>query len=119
MIVPGQLKILIYKYLKAQNINWIKDIYIEQEFDVLNDSVFLMKRDYFMSDFSFSKKDKSRGVYGKRTTLYEDYQFDNDKGDDFYKEESDPYAFEIYNQDSTFWSDNRLEKLNKDEGRCL
>jgi hypothetical protein len=100
---------------KSANINWVKDIYIEQEFDVLNDSVFLIKRDYFMSDFSFSKKDKSKGVYGKRTTLYEDYQFDTDKGDEFYKEESDPYAFEIYNQDSTFWSDNRLEKLNKDE----
>ena len=100
---------------KSANINWVKDIYIEQEFDVLNDSVFLIKRDYFMSDFSFSKKDKSKGVYGKRTTLYEDYQFDTDKGEEFYKDESDPYAFEIYNQDSIFWSDNRLEKLNKDE----
>ena len=66
---------------KSANINWVKDIYIEQEFDVLNDSVFLIKRDYFMSDFSFSKKDKSRGVYGKRTTLYDDYQFDEDKGE--------------------------------------
>ena len=100
---------------KSANINWVKDMYIEQEFDVLNDSVFLIKRDYFMSDFSFSKKDKSRGIYGKRTTLYEDYQFDIDKGEKFYKEESDPYAFEIFNQDSTFWSENRLEKLNKDE----
>lgn len=100
---------------KSANINWIKDIYIEQEFDVLNDSVFLIKRDYFMSDFSFSKKDKSRGVYGKRTTLYDDYVFDENKGADFYKEESDPYAFEIYNKDDKFWSDNRLESLNKDE----
>lgn len=100
---------------KSANINWIKDIYIEQEFDVLNDSVFLMKRDYFMSDFSFSKKNKSRGIYGKRTTLYDKYNFDNDKGSDFYKDESDPYAFEIFNQDSTFWEENRLEKLNKDE----
>jgi len=100
---------------KSANINWVKDIYIEQEFDVLNDSVFLIKRDYFMSDFSFSKKNKSRGIYGKRTTLYEDYQFDKDKGSEFYKDESDPYAFEIFNQDSAFWSANRLEKLNKDE----
>ncbi len=29
---------------KGANINWVKDIYIEQEFDVLNDSVFLLKR---------------------------------------------------------------------------
>lgn len=100
---------------KSANINWIKDIYIEQEFDVLNDSVFLIKRDYFMSDFSLSKKDKSKGVYGKRTTLFNNYEFDQDKGIDFYKEESDPYAHEIYNQEDDFWSKNRLEKLNKDE----
>ncbi len=100
---------------KSANINWVKDIYIEQEFEVLNDSVFLIKRDYFMSDFSLSKKNKSRGIYGKRTTLYDDYQFNQDKGEDFYKQESNPYAFEISNRDSLFWEENRLEKLNKDE----
>ncbi len=100
---------------KSANINWIKDLYIEQEFDVLNDSLFLITRDYFMSDFSLSKKDKSKGVYGKRTTLFNDYIFDINKGDDFYKEESDPYAFEIYNKKDEFWKKNRLENLNKDE----
>lgn len=30
---------------KSANINWVKEIYIEQEFDVVNDSVFLLKRD--------------------------------------------------------------------------
>ncbi len=29
-----------------------------------------------MSDFAFNKKEKSRGVYGKRTTLYDNYEFD-------------------------------------------
>ena len=100
---------------KSANINWVKDLYIEQEFDVLNDSIFLITRDYFMSDFSFSKKDKAKGVYGKRTTLYNKYQFDLDKGNDFYKDESDPYAFEIYNQNDEFWNENRQETLNKDE----
>jgi hypothetical protein len=31
--------------VKSANINWVKDIYIEQEFEVQNDSVFLT-RDY-------------------------------------------------------------------------
>jgi len=54
---------------RSANINWVKDIYIEQEFDVLNDSVFLLKRDYMLSDFSLNKKDKSKGVYGRRTNM--------------------------------------------------
>src|SRR5690606_2669785 len=61
---------------KSANINWVKDIYIEQEFEVLNDSVFLIKRDYMMSDFAFNKKETSHGIYGKRTTLYDNYVFD-------------------------------------------
>ena len=45
---------------KSANINWIKDIFIEQEFEVQNDSIFLLTRDYIMSDFSFSKKEESK-----------------------------------------------------------
>ena len=100
---------------KSANINWVKDIYIEQDFDVLNDSVFLLKRDYIMSDFSIGKKEKTKGVYGKRTTMYKNYKFDIDKGEGFYKGESDIYAEEIYAKSNDYWSKNRQEKLNKDE----
>ena len=100
---------------KSANINWVKEIYIEQEFEVLNDSVFLIKRDYFMSDFAFNKKEKSRGVYGKRTTLYDNYKFDIKKDPKFYDEEVYSYNADVYDQDDTFWKENRLENLNQDE----
>ncbi len=100
---------------RSANINWVKEIYIEQEFEVLNDSVFLLKRDYMLSDFSLNKKDASRGVYGKRTTVYDHYQFDNPKTEEFYKYEPDPYDPRIFDKDSLFWAENRLEALNKDE----
>ena len=100
---------------KSANINWVKEIYIEQEFEVLNDSLFLVKRDYMMSDFAFSKKEKSRGVYGKRTTLYNNYQFDVPKDKKFYDEEVYYYDKDVYDRDDSFWDENRLEKLNKDE----
>jgi hypothetical protein len=47
---------------KSANINWVKDIYIEQEFEVQNDSVFLLTRDYMMSDFALIKKEESKGI---------------------------------------------------------
>ncbi|GGG53833.1 membrane protein [Croceivirga lutea] len=100
---------------KSANINWVKDIYIEQEFDVISDSVFLLKRDYMLSDFAFSKKEKSRGVNGKRTTVYDNYAFDLKRPEDFYKAESDPYDPRVFKQDSIFWTNARLEKLNEDE----
>lgn len=100
---------------KSANINWVKEIYIEQEFEVLNDSVFLIKRDYFMSDFALNKKEESRGVYGKRTTLYDNYAFNIPKEAKFYNEEVYNYDQDVYNRDDNFWDANRLEALNKDE----
>ena len=100
---------------KSANINWVKEIYIEQDFDVVNDSVFLLKRDYMLTDFSFRKKEESKGVYGKRTTVYGDYQFDIEKPREFYKTKSNAYDPLVMNRDSIFWENNRLEILNKDE----
>lgn len=100
---------------KSANVNWVREVYIEQEFDVLNDSIFLLTRDYFLSDFSLRKKEGARGVYGKRTTLYDNYNFNKPKRKDFYKEQVDPYQYEVYNRPDDFWETRRLEKLSKDE----
>ncbi|MCF6296835.1 MAG: DUF5686 and carboxypeptidase regulatory-like domain-containing protein [Flavobacteriaceae bacterium] len=99
---------------KSANINWVKEIYIEQDFTVLNDSVFLLKRDHFMSDFSVSKKDESRGVYGKRTTLYDNHVFNVKRPDKFYKKQVAENE-EIYNKSNEYWHENRQENLSKDE----
>lgn len=100
---------------KSANINWVKEIYIEQDFNVVNDSVFLLKRDYMLSDFSFQKKEKSRGVYGKRTTVFDNYEFDKPKPKEFYRKDINPLDINFIVKDDAFWEKNRLERLNKDE----
>ncbi|MEO9894456.1 DUF5686 family protein [Aurantibacter sp.] len=100
---------------KSANINWVKEIYIEQEFDVVNDSIFLLKRDYMLSDFSFQKKEESRGVYGKRTTVYDNYEFDKELPKEYYKVDKNPFDPATIVKDDSFWKENRLEDLNKDE----
>lgn len=100
---------------KSANINWVKEIYVEQDFDVQNDSVFLLTRDYMMSDFALNKKEKSKGVYGKRTTLTRNHKFNIEKPEKFYKEEVNYIDNAVYARDEEYWSQNRFEKLNKDE----
>ena len=100
---------------KSANLNWVREIYIEQEFDVLNDSTFLITRDYMLSDFSFRKKESAQGLYGKRTTLFDNYEFDMPKEEKFYKENIDPYEYETYNRSDEFWDERRMEALNNDE----
>jgi hypothetical protein len=100
---------------KSANINWVKDIYIEQEFEVVNDSVFLLTRDYLMSDFAMNKKEASKGVYGKRTTFARNHKFNEVKPDKFYKEEVNFIDNAVYAKPDEYWEENRFEKLNKDE----
>ncbi|GEP51657.1 membrane protein [Flavobacterium noncentrifugens] len=100
---------------KSANINWVKDIYIEQEFEVLNDSVFLLTKDYMMSDFALNKKEKSKGVYGKRTTFYRNHEFNKEKPEDFYKADVNYIDEAAYKKSDDYWAQNRFEKLSKDE----
>jgi len=100
---------------RSANINWVKDIYIEQEFDVMNDSIFLMTKDYMMTDFALNKKEKSKGVYGKRTSLYQNHKFNGEKPEKFYKEEVNYLDKEVYNKSDEYWEENRFENLTKDE----
>ncbi len=88
---------------KSANINWVKEIYIEQDFEVMNDSVFLLKRDYMLSDFSFQKKEESRGVYGKRTTVFDNYQFDKVQPKEFYRNKGNPLDAKLIVKDDAFW----------------
>jgi hypothetical protein len=100
---------------RSANVNWVKELYIEQEFEVLSDSVFLLKRDYLLTDFALNKKDKSRGVYGKRTTVYDNYVFDLAQPRDFYQQKQDPFNPVVMERSDAFWENNRLEDLNRDE----
>ncbi|WP_395053915.1 DUF5686 family protein [Flavobacterium sp.] len=100
---------------KSANINWVKEIYIEQDFEVVSDSVFLLTRDQMMTDFALNKKEKSKGVYGKRTSLYRNHKFDDEKPEKFYKNEVNYIDNEVYQRSDQYWEENRFEKLNKDE----
>ena len=102
---------------KNANINWVKDVYIEQEFELLNDSVFVLKRDYLLSDFSLTNKEKSRGIYGKKTTVYKDYVFDEPiKDEKFYdKKVFVAQSDASYNKPREYWDTNRFEQLNDNE----
>ena len=101
---------------RSANINWVKEIYIEQEYEVLSDSVFLIKKDHMMADFSLGKKDKSKGIYGRRTTMYDHYEFDIKKEAKFYtKRSASDYDESIFKKDKAYWKENRMEKLSDDE----
>lgn len=97
------------------NINWVNGVHIEQEFDVLNDSTFVITKDHFMANFALRKSKDVHGVYGKRTTYYNDYTFNSKKPKDFYKERRVPMYRNAYQRDTAFWQKHRMAQLNGNE----
>ena len=107
---------------KSANINWVKDIYIEQEFEVMNDSVFLLTRDYLMSDFALNKKEKIKRSVCKKELFYRNHEFNKPKPENFLQRRGQFIDNEVYNKSEEYWEENRFEKLSKDEKaftKCL
>jgi len=100
---------------KDANINWVRDIYIEQEYDVLNDSVFLLTKDHIMTDFSIRQTEKSKGMYGKRTTFFKKFDFNKPKPLNFYRSEVNTFNEALMNRPDEFWENYRFEPLTKEE----
>ncbi|MCM4161642.1 carboxypeptidase-like regulatory domain-containing protein [Antarcticibacterium flavum] len=109
------IKTINLEMAEKANINWVNGIYLEQEFEVYNDSVFLLKRDFLMADFSFEKKEDARGIYGKKTVVYDDFVFNEPQPDKFYSNKVISYRDEVYDREEQFWEENRLEPLNRNE----
>ena len=97
------------------NINWVNGVYLSMDYEVMNDSVFLLKRDFFMADFSFERKDDAGGLYGKRTVLYDNYEFDRPMDDAFYNRKITTFEKPLYNRNGEFWELNRMEPLSRNE----
>jgi hypothetical protein len=109
------IKTINLEMAENANINWVNAVYLEQEFEVYNDSVFLLKRDFLMADFSFEKKEDARGIYGKKTVVYDDFSFNEPQPGKFYSNKVIAYRDDVYNREEEFWQQNRLEPLSRNE----
>ena len=74
----------------------------------MNESVVLVTRDYLLSDFAWNKEEKSKGVYGKRTSFYRNHEFNKPKPTSFYKDEVNFIDNEVYNKSEDYWEEIRF-----------
>ena len=70
---------------KNINLNFVRNLNIEFEYEKVNDSIYLPAKQYFGSDFTvLTKNTKEKGIYLKKTVFFSDYLLDNAKSLDFY-----------------------------------
>jgi len=98
----------------AVNINYCKRATFYQLFDHYRDSVWVLKEDRMTVEFAPMKN--SASFIGRRTTLYQDFNFHPEIFNEVAHIKDDIiYTDNVINNDETYWSDTRPEYLSGNE----
>jgi hypothetical protein len=95
------------------NVNFIRSFMFEQDFHY-QDEHWLLKRDKLLVDFSLG--DKAMGMFGKKTSSYQNYTINKPKEPDFFDAARPTEVLEDHKMKTEdFWSGARHESLSKSE----
>lgn len=123
LALKGRLYISMDKYnvMKVEmetnkkiNINFVKGIATDLEFDNPDDSTFIPIRNETTIQLVTNDKDKAKSVIARRTANYSDYQFDKGISDDFLSKIVIPED-EMVAKDESYWQNNRTEPLTESD----
>ncbi|MCF8364787.1 MAG: DUF5686 and carboxypeptidase regulatory-like domain-containing protein [Bacteroidales bacterium] len=106
------------KIMDDANINFINDLVIHKEFDLIDGKYWLLTKDYIIGDLNIVEDEKSDlvGFFGSKTTTYRKFLINQPKEDDFYKAPVSVVVEEKANEKpEAFWNENRHENLTRDE----
>lgn len=111
------IKEIAMQSTKSINVNFVRDIFVSHQFEIVNDTVFYPKRDYVILDMSLlDNKDNSKGIFARKTNSYQNLDINTVRPDDFYKSRNyDPHLAGAFEKDNSFWDNTRPEQLSKNE----
>lgn len=99
---------------KQININFVKDLSLEQEFTPFNDSIWMVTKESLIIDYNFTKK--SRGFYGKKNVTYNNVIFNKEQPDTLHSPLENVIKVEDNaKKDENFWLENRPDTLTESE----
>ena len=110
------LKQIQANIMEDANINWINTFSVYQEYDQVEDEIWMMTKENVVIDFNISNK--SIGFYGRKTTMYSDFIINEPKDNSFYSTFNNiKVADGASDFDDEYWNEKRPEKLSENEYR--
>jgi hypothetical protein len=99
------------------NINFVDDLVLKQDFDLIDGKYWMVTKDQGIGDFNIvDNTKKTLGFFGTKTTTYRNFIFDTPKDNKFYSQPTNVIVEDnAYKNDDKFWDQNRHEPLSKDE----
>lgn len=123
LALKGRLYISMDKYnvMKVEmetnkkiNINFVKKIATDLEFDNPDDSTFIPTRNETTINLVTNDKDKAKSIIARRTADYSEYEFDKGITDEFLNKIVIPED-EMVAKDESYWQANRTEALTESD----
>lgn len=101
---------------EGANINWIKEFQVKQEYNEVEDEVWMLVQDELLIDFNIS--DKKMGVYGRKTATYKNFVINKPRNGEFYSGLTDVVVNEDASEkDDEFWKNARHIELSENQER--
>ena len=96
------------------NINFVHELRVRQEYDEVEEEVWMLTRDELVIDFNLT--DRTMGFYGRKTTTYKDFTINTPREDEFYRGISDIIVSEnATEKGDAFWEEKRHINLTENE----
>ena len=91
--------------IKEASLNFVRNLSVEKEYQWVNDSLLLPKRDYYEGDFTvLTKSEEEKGMYVKKNVTYSDYLLNAPKEEAFYLATIEKYKTNQFFQPQTYWN---------------
>ncbi len=101
---------------EGANINWIKNFSVKQEFNEVENEVWMLTQDELVVDFNVTEK--KLGVYGRKSSSYRNFVINKERPTDYYRGITDIEVLDDAGKhDDAFWRDARHIKLTEKEER--
>ncbi len=99
------------------NINYINDLVIRQEYELIEGKYWMVIKDQGVGDFNVLENSKKTiGFFGTKTTTFREFVFNELKDAKFYSLPTDVMVSEkAYEKNDEYWDESRHEELSKDE----
>lgn len=96
------------------NLNFVKDLQLDQEYTLYNDSIWMLSKDKLVIDYNLTKK--GRGMFGKKSVSYNNFVFNKEANEDIYSRvEKIIKEEDLDNKTDSFWNVSRPDTLTKQE----
>ncbi len=99
---------------ESANINFVKELVIEQEYSEVENEVWMLTHDYLLLDINLAET--TMGIFGKKTSTYRDFIINKPESAEFFQEGTNVVVKDSADSyDKDYWEENRHIKLGETE----